>query len=298
MANLARSIHALSLDAVAVSVMWQFVFCISFADQIPTLAQSVSLGLTVWLIYCADRLLDAARIDTQAPVTFRHQFHRRHRRNLTMTWMILLIIDALVVCLGVDYSIQVLGISLAAAVLVYGAGVHFATTPLRRIPKEVQVGFLFAGGVSIVLWPSVFAEPTTHLPMLVTFGLAWALFTCNCIFVAACELELDHAQGFDSLPGRLMDRGRSFAGGILIASNAGFGVVSWGAGWSGFAPWKASSLLAISFALLAVISLFSLRRRLSGSVPLDGFPGGILPAGFVADSTLFIPPIFFVPWLI
>ncbi|KAA1259477.1 hypothetical protein LF1_20110 [Rubripirellula obstinata] len=298
MAKLARIINAVSLDAVAVAILWQFVFCINFTQRAPTIAQSVSLGLTVWLVYCADRLLDAARMDVQGPATYRHQFHLRHRRGLTITWMILLMVDAMVVCFGIDGSIQVLGIGLAAGVLVYGAGVHFAETPLHRIPKEVQVGFLFAGGVSVVTWPGVFAEPSKQIPMLVTVGLAWVLFACNCIFVAACELESDRAQGFDSLPGRWINQDGSFAGGILIALTASFAAASWVAVWLGCAPWVAGCLLSISFAFLSIVSFARFTSKLNRRISIQRYLDRRLTAGFVADSALFLPPLLCMPWLI
>lgn len=293
MANLARNINTVSLDAVAVSLLWQFIFCVSFAERAPTIAESVSLGLTVWLIYCADRLLDAARIDTSIQATYRHQFHLRHRPRLTIIWMALLVADAIVVCFGIDGQILVLGIGLAAAVLIYGAGVHFAATPLRRIPKEVQVGFLFACGVSLVSWPTVLSDTTQQLPMLVTLGLASLLFACNCIFVAVCELETDQAQGFDSLPRRWMKRDCTSIGSALFTTTSVLAMASLILAWLGLMPWIAGVTLAISFAFLAAMSLAQFALQLS----IDRYFGGNLTAGLVADSALFLPPLLCVPWL-
>ena len=299
MAKLAHIINALSLDAVAVSVLWQYIFCISFTDRAPSLAQSVSLGLTVWLIYCADRLLDAARMDASNQATYRHQFHRLHRRGLTIAWMMILVIDALVVCFGIEEQIQVLGIGLAAGVLVYGAGIHLAPTPLRWIPKELQVGFLFACGVSLVSWPSIFSSPDQQfsmlatLPLLLTLGLASLLFTLNCIFVAQCEIELDRAQGFDSFPRRWIDLNRSSVGLILVASTIGLAIASLTLTWFAWVPWTAGVALAISFAFLLAATL----ARFLNPISVDRYFGKKLPAGLVADSALFLPPLLFVPWL-
>jgi 4-hydroxybenzoate polyprenyltransferase len=288
MAKTALIINALSLDAVAVSLLWQFIFCISFSQSPPTLAESVSLGLTVWLIYCADRLLDATRIDTRRQATFRHRFHRRYRHPMTIVWMLVMVADALVVCFGIDPPTQVLGIGLAAAVLVYGAGVHFAATPLKHIAKELQVGVLFAVGVSLVAWPHVVAETSNEVKMLITLALASLLFACNCIFVAACELEFDQAQGFDSLPHRWMHHDRNSIDRFLILSTGFLAITSLALVALQGIPATAGLAIAISFAFLSATGMFQSTWRRSSP---------ITAGGFAADTALFLPPLLSLLWL-
>ena len=249
--------------------------------------------MTVWLIYCADHLLDAAKMDPSIQATYRHQFHRRHRVGLTVTWMILLIVDACVACLGLDGQIQMLGIGLSAGVLVYGAGTHFAATPLRRIPKELQVGLLFALGVSLTSWSSVLSLPTEQRSMLLTIALASMLFSLNCIFVAQCELESDLAQGFDSFPRRWIDFNHLWVGRILIVLMIGLAVASLVLASFAMIPWIAGAALAISFVFLSAASL----ARATHSIAIDRGFGKSFPAGFIADSALFLPPLLCFPWL-
>ena len=54
--------NVLSLDAPVIAVVWQSFFAAVFGTPI-TIAARVSLGLAVWAIYIADRLLDVGKAD-------------------------------------------------------------------------------------------------------------------------------------------------------------------------------------------------------------------------------------------
>ena len=77
--------NLLSLDAPLVAVAWLYIFAKTWrADYHPWEAY-VSLGLAVWVIYVADRLLDASILGTgSGKLEARHEFHRRHRKILTI----------------------------------------------------------------------------------------------------------------------------------------------------------------------------------------------------------------------
>ncbi|MEO6476502.1 hypothetical protein [Luteolibacter sp.] len=73
--------NLLSLDAPLVAVAWLYMFAKTWrVDYLPWAAY-FSLGLVVWVIYVADRLLDAS-MDSGSPgkLEARHQFHLKHRR--------------------------------------------------------------------------------------------------------------------------------------------------------------------------------------------------------------------------
>src|ERR1700704_1719121 len=65
--------NLLSLDAPVVAVLWQILFARCFQVPVDALA-ALLLLLTVWLIYAADRILDARRDECHSP---RHEFYRR-----------------------------------------------------------------------------------------------------------------------------------------------------------------------------------------------------------------------------
>ena len=272
-----RLANALSMDAVFVAVVWQAIFCLSFTNRLPSVAQSAALGLTVWLIYVADRLLDAARLDETKLVTFRHRFHRLHRQRLAWAWIAVLVVDACVVYLQIDPSVQSLGMVLAVAVLVYGASVHFAVTPQKILPKEVQIGALFAAGVSLIVW-----REAISVELMVTMLLSAILFTCNCIVVAIGEKQIDQAQSFDSMPLRFDGTEK-----LLIATMLALAVVSVALGLTDGIPVLVA--WSLSFCCLVLLLVFRMQRRFH-RVSSDTWAGGL-----IADLTLAIPPLFCWP---
>ncbi len=58
--------NLLSLDAPIVAVLWQILFARCFQVPVDALA-ALLLLLTVWLIYAADRTLDAWKGDCHSP---------------------------------------------------------------------------------------------------------------------------------------------------------------------------------------------------------------------------------------
>lgn len=219
-------LSVLSLDAVLVAVAWQQLLMLSFCDRGATWAECGSLAATVWLVYVADRLLDAARLDLSQPHTLRHRFYLRHRRVFFAGWVVVLLADTLVVVRYLSPELLRSGLVLASAVLVYGAGVHFPSASLDAkgallrtrlrpalIPKEFRVGVLFALGVSLTAWTSLIFHGDSGEDRQVFFSLAAAtvamavLFGVNCVLVARFERHLDRAQSFASIATRWQSRG-------------------------------------------------------------------------------------------
>lgn len=228
----------LSLDAMMVAVVWQQLLMRGFCHRGATWPECLSLGATVWLIYVADRLLDAARLDLNSPHTLRHGFYLRHRRIFLTSWILVLAMSAFVVAHYLPHELLRAGLLLAAAVLIYGASVHFS--PLRshavfdspphlatgmRVPKEIRVGVLFAMGVSLSVWTALIAGGAggrVLVALAVTTCVLAVLFGGNCVLVAKFERELDQAQSFASIvtePSPVKIRGRrSFAHQALAVS--------------------------------------------------------------------------------
>ncbi len=215
----------LSLDAVLVAVVWQQLLMRSFCNRSSTWPEISSLAATVWLIYVADRLLDAAKLDLTQPHTLRHLFYREHSQLFLGLWSLLLAIVTFVVVRFLSSDLLRNGVLLGAAVLAYGASVHFAASrPVstasetqRRsllswfhLPKEVRVGTLFALGVSLTVWTQLStSQPNAVMSGSLAVDPQWTLavatcaiailFSCNCVLVARFELAIDRAQAFPSI---------------------------------------------------------------------------------------------------
>ncbi|WP_044302749.1 hypothetical protein [Rhodopirellula sallentina] len=229
----AALLSVLSLDAVLVAAAWQQLLMRSFCQRSASWPEMIALSTTVWLIYVADRLLDASRLDRSRPHTLRHAFYLRHRRLFFAAWVAVLLADTFVVVRFLSPEVLRSGLVLAAAVLVYGAGVHFPSSLVERnlatdrnpatrrkfaskgfrrerrtIPKEFRVGVLFALGVSLTAWADrVFvAETVGDGATLLSLGAATVgmaiLFCVNCVLVARYERYLDEAQSFASIATR------------------------------------------------------------------------------------------------
>jgi hypothetical protein len=144
--------NLLSLDAPVVALLWQVFFVRCFRVHLDPLAAGL-LALAVWLIYVADRLLDAWR---GAACQARHAFYRRHWRALLPVWTAALLFGAWLAVTQLPRAILLRGAALAACVLAYLATVHATPAFSRRDgSKEAAVAMLFALGASLAAWPAV-----------------------------------------------------------------------------------------------------------------------------------------------
>ena len=151
--------NLLSLDAVAVAVGWQLVFARSFHVHVPAVATTI-LGLCVWLIYAADRLLDAR---AGADATPRHRFYRRYARRIMPLLAIGATLAAVLVLSKLDAGILNAGVQMAFVMIVYFTITHAAPRSWAAWwPKELTVAILFALGTCL----PVYAEAPETVPAI------------------------------------------------------------------------------------------------------------------------------------
>jgi len=137
-----RLLNILSLDIVAGAIICAVFFARIF--EVVVLPYGfISLGLTVWVIYTADHLLDAAKLQTTAS-TPRHRFHQRHFDALLVAALIAAVVDGLQL-FYIRTSVFVGGIVLASIVVVY----FFIQRRLTFL-KESFGAILYAGGVLLI----------------------------------------------------------------------------------------------------------------------------------------------------
>jgi hypothetical protein len=167
--------NLLSLDAPLVAVLWQLLFARCF--RIPAgPAASVLLVVSVWLIYSADRMLDAWR---GAAATPRHEFYRRHWRAVLPVWGGVFGLAACLSWLALSPALLDRGLWLLAGVALYFTAVHAAPKRIASWWKEAVVGVFFALGATAAAWSDL--RNTADL-------LAVLLFSCLCwINCAAIE---------------------------------------------------------------------------------------------------------------
>ena len=208
--------NLLSLDAPLVAVLWQILFARCFQVPVDALA-AILLLLTVWLIYVADRTLDAWKGDCHSP---RHEFYRNHWRTLLPVWLAVLALTGWLAAVHLSPSLFLRGVVLLAAVGVYFAVVHGR---ILRGPKEAAVGVLFALGASLEAWSKV-KTPADVATILLFSGLCWI----NCIAIQRWEGErLDWSPSAAALvlgcaAGVLLYAHRPVLGGAELASAFAF----------------------------------------------------------------------------
>jgi hypothetical protein len=144
--------NLLSLDAPVVALAWQVLFVRCFHARLGTIP-SVLLGLAVWLIYAADRMLDAWRGGERQP---RHEFYRRYWRAVLPVWSAALAASAWMAFTQLSPELLERGTLLAACTALYLAAVHLAPGRWKAAGrKEAAVAVLFALGASLAAWPEV-----------------------------------------------------------------------------------------------------------------------------------------------
>jgi hypothetical protein len=183
-------LNLVCLDAPVVAVTWLCLFAKAFGVPV-SLGNATALFLTAWLIYLADRLVDAFSLKEGTPRSLRQEFCLRHRE----VW-----IGALVAIGGFDafviwrntaavtfFAGTVVGIlALIYLVLNQPLGLIWRSLPA----KEIAIGFLFAAGTLVALLPKIPSPPGLVFAALGFAGLC----SLNCISIACWERELDRAQ--------------------------------------------------------------------------------------------------------
>jgi hypothetical protein len=179
--------HLLSLDAPSVAAVWTLFLARCAGLKLPWV-EPLAMFLAVWMIYAADRLLDARSLDAPQPrgdgLEQRHRFHHAHRRAFLSG----IVAGALALVYLLHHTddralhlYALLATLLAAWLLVVHAS---AWSRGKRLPKEIAVGLFFAAAVFI---PTIGRLPglrVQFLPSAVVFACVCAL---NCLFLYAWE---------------------------------------------------------------------------------------------------------------
>jgi hypothetical protein len=172
--------NLLSLDAPVVALLWQILFVRCFHGSLGMLP-AVLLAMAVWLIYVADRTLDAWRGTAEQP---RHAFYRRHWRAVFPVWMAALGTGGWLAWSRLPERLFFEGVAVASATGLYLAAVHLAPGLLRRAgSKESAVAVLFGLGASLAAWPGVQTGSDV---------LAIVLFSCLCWMNCAAIEDFEH----------------------------------------------------------------------------------------------------------
>ncbi|HOX82026.1 MAG TPA: hypothetical protein PLJ60_06680 [Chryseolinea sp.] len=136
-----RLLNLLSVD-VAIGAMCSSVFFAHIFQADITYFSILSLGLSVWIIYTADHLLDAKKMKASA-TTDRHRLHQQHFRLLLIMMIIVAGINA-VVLFYIRKPALITGVVLIVLVILYLLIQHSL-----KFLKELFVAVVYTAGVLI-----------------------------------------------------------------------------------------------------------------------------------------------------
>lgn len=177
--------HLLSLDAPSVATVWTIAVASGVGLHLPWAAPA-AMFVAVWMLYAADRLLDARPLPGgHAPPELeeRHLFHHRHRRAF-------LVVIAIAACVlvallrGIDPHAMRIYTLLATLLSAYFLIIHARAAGAHRLPKELAVGVFFPAAVFI---PTVARLPQLRLDLLPIALLLAATCSLNCLYLYAWE---------------------------------------------------------------------------------------------------------------
>lgn len=259
--------HLLSLDAPTVAVLWAWGF--AHAARVPLSATATAvLGLGAWMIYVADRLLDALPGGRCENLRERHFFHARHRRAFLVVGGCAGIVLLTLVGAGLPGAARRDDAAIFAVFLLYFLVVHLPGVRIR-FPREVVVGVVFAAACVVPAW----SQPgSSHAELAAMTGLFAALCWLNCAAIHVWE----HDGPAPLIP----------AGALCVATAA-----------TGLAIYSGQSgSLRLDLAVLAAsLLLFALdrdhRRSLRGANPPT-----TLAVRVLADAALLTPLLFVIRW--
>ena len=177
--------HLVSLDAPTVAALWTWFIAASFRISLPFTAIS-SMAVAVWMLYAADRLLDARPLLSNplhaADLEHRHRFHHRHRPAFLIGIVAASVALAILIP-RLDPRALRLYLVLGALLAGYLILIH-ATGSAHRLPKELAVGLFFAAAAFIPTLAEAPALLSFLLPAAALFAL---LCTLNCLFIYQWE---------------------------------------------------------------------------------------------------------------
>ncbi len=159
-----RAFHLISLDVVLGALLMQAMFWHALVGSLQPWQEHVVLGISVWIIYLADRQVDNAM---GQPSDVIHLFHQRF--YVGIRWFILLLFATLLFFLT-QLSIDLirLGCFLSLCMAMYGILLRYGSR--TWLPKELFTAILYASGLFL---PCLAVDRFSWLIYIHVILLAW-----------------------------------------------------------------------------------------------------------------------------
>ncbi|UII28509.1 hypothetical protein LVD15_08780 [Fulvivirga maritima] len=193
MVRLYKYFNLLSLDVAVGAVSCSLFVSKILGVRIPW-PVTLILGLTVWLIYTFDHLVDARGLKHKAS-TQRHRFHQKYFKVLTIACAGALIVNAYLVFFLPSETV-LFGIAISCLVMVYFLLLHFLK--LKSVyHKELMIAVLYAAG--IMVGPVSLYQGQLDLRIIIIFIQFVMIALSNLIVFSLYEKRSDQIDSFPSI---------------------------------------------------------------------------------------------------
>lgn len=191
--NYYRYLNILSLD-VAFGAAISALFLTRLFDVSIRFQGVLCLGLTVWLIYTADHLLDAKLMKNEAS-TLRHRFHQRHFKIILLLAMVILFFT-MPLLFFIYRPVLSMGAGLALLVIIY-----FIIQRKLGLFKELLGAVLYCVGVMLPV--IALSDMSFSVLFSVPFVLFFNTALINLILFSWFDREKDLTDNHQSLVTRV-----------------------------------------------------------------------------------------------
>lgn len=180
-----RTLNILSLDVVAGSIICSAYFCSTFKVTVDGITL-VLLGLSVWLIYTTDHLMDVRNLKVKAS-SLRHRFHQKYFTMLS----VLAVIDLItIITLLFFLRSYVLWNGL---ILLMFVGAYILIHKKIKYTKELIIAVLYCWGILIpVLAETITISAIILYPQIPCFLI---LVLLNLLLFSLYDLKTDAQDG-------------------------------------------------------------------------------------------------------
>ncbi|TRX53672.1 hypothetical protein FNH22_20165 [Fulvivirga sp. M361] len=186
-------VNILSIDVVGGAVICSLALAHLFSVQMP-LEVPLVLGLTVWVIYTFDRLMDVKK-STQILYSARHDFHNRYFRLLA-TGVVLALLLVLLLLFRLPEVTIVWGAIVGCSVLIYFFMLHMLHIKWL-LHKELMISIIYSAGLFI--GPLSLYEGPLIEGHFVLFLHFVSIALLNLLIFSLYDVDFDLAAGFPSI---------------------------------------------------------------------------------------------------
>lgn len=269
--------HLLSLDAPSIAVLWAWSFTRA-VDAPQSWSALVVLGLGTWLLYVADRLLDARTGSLQTQLRERHLFHARHRRAFLVAGTAALAPLAWILVI-MPAATRIDDARLFGVAMLYFLAVHLPSPRLLRSVHALRnfiVAVIFACACAVPAWS---ASGAAHVDLVWIVSLFALLCWLNCAAIHAWESE--------QIPRRWS-----------FTSTLAFVVAALAATLMTTARTHPFVFLLLGDMGCSALLLFALDRDFRRARRGPSQPGNLSPSALriLADAALLTPLLLLLPW--